>query len=233
MTKRDYKQFCPAARALNVVGERWTLLIVRDLLLGPQRYSDLRRSLRGMASNLLAARLREMEAAGLVVRRRVDGPTPRDLYALTDRGRELESLLLELARFGFPLLDMPTDEQPMVAERIPLALRALLYEPELPAESLVIRFDLDEGHHLVAIEAQENRGTRRYPGERISVTPVPTDDSPPSDAVVRGSLAGLLWIRQGLIDLDTAIADGLLTLRGDAAAQQQVRYLYRLDSVAA
>lgn len=229
MPKRDYKQFCPTARALNVVGERWTLLIVRDLMLSPRRYTDLRRSLPGMASNLLAIRLSEMEEAGLIAKQRVDDPSPRDVYALTDRGRELEPLLLALARFGFPLLDMPTDEQPMVAERVPLALRAMMHEPELPDDGLTIRFALDEGHYLVTVAAQGRPGRRRPATERIGVVPVV--DRATTDVTVRGTVAGILWIQQGVIDLATANRDGLITLSGDEDAQRKLRFLYRLDPV--
>ncbi|WP_187271851.1 winged helix-turn-helix transcriptional regulator [Aeromicrobium terrae] len=91
---KSYDQYCAVARALDAAGDRWTLLIVRELLaFGPSRYSELHRGLPGMASNLLADRLRAMEADGLVVRS--DGD-----YALTDRGRALEDVLRTLARWG-------------------------------------------------------------------------------------------------------------------------------------
>jgi len=233
MPKRDYKQFCPAARALNVVGERWTLLIVRDLLLSPRRYSDLRRSLPGMASNLLAIRLTEMEEAGLIVKARVEHPSPRDLYSLTERGRELEPTLLELAKFGFPFLDMPTDEQPMVAERVPLGLRAMMHEAELPEDGLRIRFLMTEGDYLVTIAAQGRPGDRRLPSERVSVAEIADGAAPRPDVVVRGSIVGLVWIRQGLLDLETATTDGLLSFEGTDDALRDVRFLYRLGATAA
>ena len=229
MPKRDYKQFCPTARALNVVGERWTLLIVRDLLIGPRRYTDLRRGLPGMASNLLAVRLAEMEEAGLVAKTRVETPSSRDLYVLTERGRSLEAVLLDLARFGFPLLGAPTDEQPMIAERVPLALRAMMHEPELPDGGLRIRFDLAEGDHLITIEPQGPPGSRRLPGERVTIAAFDEHEQSVVDVTGRGSIAGLLWIQQGLTDLERATRDGLLVLSGDTAAQRTLRHLYRLD----
>ena len=141
-----------------------------------------------------------MEEAGLVTKQRVDDPSPRDVYALTDRGRQLEPVLLELARFGLPLLDTPTDEQPMVADRIPLGLRAMMHEPEFPDNGLRIRFDLDEGHHLIAIEPQGRPGRRLLPSERVTVAPVADGESPTADVMVRGTLAGILWIQQGVVD---------------------------------
>ena len=83
MSRRSYDQYCGLARALDVLGERWTLLVVRNLLLGPQRYSELMRGLPGITTNLLAKRLKDMEANGLIKR------TKGDAYALTVRGRSL------------------------------------------------------------------------------------------------------------------------------------------------
>jgi DNA-binding HxlR family transcriptional regulator len=102
--RRSYRQFCGAAKALDVVGERWTLLIVRDLLLGPRRYTELHRALPGITTNLLAKRLAEMEAAQLIERRSEHGV---QLWALTPTGEALEPVVLELGRFGWRYLDRP------------------------------------------------------------------------------------------------------------------------------
>jgi DNA-binding HxlR family transcriptional regulator len=102
---RSYGQYCSLARALDVVGDRWSLLIVRELLLrGPCRYSDLRAGLPGIATNLLAQRLRELEQAGIVRREEAPPPVARTLFALTPRGEELERTLRELGRWGIPLM---------------------------------------------------------------------------------------------------------------------------------
>src|SRR5919197_3297835 len=102
---RSYDQYCAVARALDVVGDRWSLLIVRELLLrGSCRYTDLRYGLPGIATNLLAERLRELEEAGLV--RRVEAPPPiaTTLFELTERGRELEDALYALVQWGAPFM---------------------------------------------------------------------------------------------------------------------------------
>jgi DNA-binding HxlR family transcriptional regulator len=99
-TRRGYHQFCGLARALDLVGERWTLLIVREFLLGPRRYSELLEALPGLTTNLLAARLRSMEADGLIE------PAPEG-YRLTERGAALEPVVMELARFGGAALTTP------------------------------------------------------------------------------------------------------------------------------
>ncbi|MYS19634.1 transcriptional regulator, HxlR family [Streptomyces sp. DvalAA-14] len=98
---KSYQQYCSVARALDVVGDRWVLLIVRELLaLGPSRYSDLKRGLPGIASNLLADRLKMMEAEGLLERYDAPPPVGTGLYRLTPRGRELQDVLQALARWG-------------------------------------------------------------------------------------------------------------------------------------
>ena len=98
---KSYQQYCSVARALDVVGDRWVLLIVRELLaLGPSRYSDLKRGLPGIASNLLAERLKGMEAEGLLERYDAPPPVGTTLYRLTTRGRELQDVLHALARWG-------------------------------------------------------------------------------------------------------------------------------------
>jgi DNA-binding HxlR family transcriptional regulator len=101
--KRSYDQFCAVARALDHVGERWTLLIVRNLMLGPRRYSDLLAELPGITTNLLAARLRAMEADGLIAKR--PGPPPQ--YELTALGAALEPVVVEMGRFGAHFMDQP------------------------------------------------------------------------------------------------------------------------------
>lgn len=101
--RRSYDQFCGIARALDLVSERWTLLIVRNLMLGPRRYSDLMAELPGITTNLLAARLKTMEADGLVTRS--DGPPAR--YELTALGAALEPVVVELGRWGANFMDQP------------------------------------------------------------------------------------------------------------------------------
>lgn len=100
---KRYDQYCAVARALDVVGDRWVLLIVRELLaFGPSRYSDLKRGLPGIASNLLADRLKSMESDGLIDRREAPAPIGAPIYELTPRGRELEDVLRALTRWGLP-----------------------------------------------------------------------------------------------------------------------------------
>jgi DNA-binding HxlR family transcriptional regulator len=99
--RRNYRQYCAVAKALDLVGERWTLLILRDLVhLGPRRFSDLTRSLPGIGKSLLATRLRELEQAGLISRRRLPPPAGSAVYELTELGRGIEPAIIELGRWG-------------------------------------------------------------------------------------------------------------------------------------
>ena len=99
-TTRSYRDRCPIARALDVVGERWALLVVRELLFGPQRFSELRGALPGVSTNLLTDRLRELEDHGVVRRRALPPPAASSVYELTDRGRALEGALDALGAWG-------------------------------------------------------------------------------------------------------------------------------------
>lgn len=99
-TTRSYGDACPISRALDLIGERWALLVVRELLFGAQRFADLRRALPGASTNMLTDRLRELEAHGVVHRRRLPPPASCSVYELTDRGRELEPVLDTLGIWG-------------------------------------------------------------------------------------------------------------------------------------
>ena len=121
MTRRSYDQYCGLARALDVLGERWTLLIVRNLLLGPQRYSELLRGLPGITTNLLAKRLQEMEREGLI--ERGGDTTDATAYRLTDAGRSLEPAIHALGRWGWQRMGKPTAKDRRSIEWLLVALR--------------------------------------------------------------------------------------------------------------
>ena len=121
MSDRTYGDGCGVARALDAVGERWALLVVRELLLGPKRFADLRRGLAGASQNVLAQRLRELEAAGVVERRRLGPPARATVYALTEQGAALEPVLLALGDWGRHR--PPPAGAPLSVDAFALALR--------------------------------------------------------------------------------------------------------------
>ena len=105
---RRYEQYCPMAHALDLVGDRWALLVIRELMHGPKRYTDLVEHLHGIGTNILAARLRDLEAHGVVSRRTLPPPAASKIYELTDYGRELRPAMRELALWGARSLGPPT-----------------------------------------------------------------------------------------------------------------------------
>jgi DNA-binding HxlR family transcriptional regulator len=122
-TGKTYDQYCPVAHTLDVVGERWTLLIVRDLLMGPKRYTDLRAGLPGIATDILTARLRTLEEAGFVRRRDLPRPAPATVYELTPEGLELRHPVLALGRVSVSTLGEPQPGEDVRAERVVIGLR--------------------------------------------------------------------------------------------------------------
>ena len=124
---RTYGDRCGVARALDLVGERWALLVVRELLLGPKRFTDLRAGLPQVGPDVLSQRLRELEGAGIVARRTLDPPASAKVYALTERGAQLEPVILELGRFG-STAPFPDGDPAFGPDALALALKTL-YAP--------------------------------------------------------------------------------------------------------
>ncbi|HXU23343.1 MAG TPA: winged helix-turn-helix transcriptional regulator [Tepidiformaceae bacterium] len=193
---RSYRQFCGLAKSLDVVGDRWTLLIVRELLIrGPSRYSDLRAGLPGIPTNLLANRLREMEAAGLIERDMASAPTPAALYKLTSRGEALESVIAALGRWAGPLLAVPEATDVFLPHWLVLPARLYLVDrtPQGPAVSIEVR-DQDE---RVTLEARNG-------SVRARVGPAKHPD-----VVVTGPTAIVWQLLIGKIDVARAQAAGV------------------------
>ena len=128
MTKR-YDQYCPVCHALGLVGERWALLVVRELLKGPKRYTDLLEGMPGIGTNVLAARLKELEEGGVIQKRKLPPPAASTVYELTEYGKELEEPLYALARWGARSLPPPTEKQEFYPDWGLNAFAALL-DPE-------------------------------------------------------------------------------------------------------
>ena len=143
MSRRSYNQYCAIARALDVVGERWTLLIIRELLTGPKRYSDLLEHLPGLSTNLLADRLKYLDEEGLIRQATLPPPAASAVYELTDRGRSLEPALLSLAEWGRPLLaeSRPGDEFSVTG--LMLAMKRAFQPETTKSDHLVIEYRVE------------------------------------------------------------------------------------------
>ncbi|SRR5712691_8160813 len=172
---RSYRQYCALAKALDVVGDRWTLLIVRELLIREAcRYTDLRNGLPGIATNLLADRLGELELAGIV--QRVDAPPPiaTTLFQLTSRGKELEPVLQQLGHWGAPLLAKPARKDAFRTHWLVLPLEHHLIDrtPERPPVSIEVRTG-DEPMTLETVDGavRTRLGPAQHPGAVLSGVP--------------------------------------------------------------
>ncbi len=153
MSKRRYNQFCPLAYALDVVGDRWTLLVVRELLLGPRRFKDLQTGLPGMGTNLLSDRLKTLEVSGVIVHRKLPPPAGAAVYELTGYGRGLQPTVEALSMWGMQLLppQLPADDYIGVVP----ALCALRVLPRKPSPDAVLEFHMDDEVRRVALSDGE------------------------------------------------------------------------------
>jgi len=148
---KHYDQYCPLAHALDLVGDRWALLVVRELMQGPQRYTDLVEHLRGIGTNVLAARLRDLEAAGIVGKRVLPPPAASRVYELTAYGQGLKPALRELALWGARSLGPPTETDELFPGWLRNALDVVL-APLAPRGRFVFHVD-DEVASIVEGEA--------------------------------------------------------------------------------
>ncbi len=176
MIMRPYGQNCALAKALDVIGERWTLLIVRELMIrGACRYTDLRNGLPGIATNLLVERLNELERAGLVTREAAPPPVATTLFRLTQRGKDLEPVIAALGRWGAPLLSSHPGQEEFCDHWVILPLR--LYVRDKSPRERPVRIGLRAGQELVTIETAGDGSVRVQSGKaadpdaRIEGTP--------------------------------------------------------------
>ncbi len=198
--KRSYQQYCSIARALDVVGERWTLLIVRDLLGGPRRYKDLQESLDGIGSNLLAARLKDLDSAGLIKSIKQTPPFSVKSYQLTSLGRTLEPTVVALAHWGLDLLTTPRQNDH--------------WQPQWNHVALKARFNPQEAADLSAIYAFEISGYPHYAVVKDGALATFEGTAPNPDLLLKASDEDFLRVVQGELNLKEAIQSGILSVEG-------------------
>lgn len=150
--RKRYEQYCPVAHALDLVGERWALLVVRELMHGPKRYTDLAEHLPGIGTNILASRLRDLEACGIVTKRMLPPPAASRVYELTEYGRGLRAAIRELALWGARSLGPPTADDELFGGWLENAVDTVL-APIAPPGRFEFRVG-DEVASLVDGEAQ-------------------------------------------------------------------------------
>jgi DNA-binding HxlR family transcriptional regulator/putative sterol carrier protein len=204
MARRSYEQYCPAARALDLLGERWTLLVIRELLLGPKRYTDLLNGLSGIGPNVLAERLRHLQDARIVDRKTLPPPAASTVYELTPLGQELRPVLLSLMNWGLHLLGPPKPGESFNPAWLLQTLEAgadreaalgLHESYEFCIDGTVFHVDVDDG------EVVAREGPARNPAV-TSTTDYKT----------------FLEIGARLVAPEDALANGALQLEGDLEA---------------
>lgn len=187
MTAKSYDQYCTIARALDLVGDRWTLLVLRELSFGEQRFTDLRSGLPGIASNLLTERLRTLEEHGLIEQHELPAPAARTVYRLTREGIRIRPVLRAVAQFGMPYLEAPAegDVRPRMAV---FGGAGAMFDPVAAVGAdLRLKFVLDGDEHWLEVRNGKLR--------RADTTAVP-------DLTFTGSAAALFEITRG-VDLDS------------------------------
>ena len=213
--KRTYGDRCGVARALDFVGERWALLVVREMLLGPKRFTDLRAGLPHVGPDILAQRLRELEASGIVQRGTLPPPAGSRIYELTERGHHLEPVVLALGRFG-SVAPFPPGEAQIGVDAVVIALKTL-FAPDAAA-GLNASYELRLGEQHFALQVADGRieiarGSVHAPDATIETDPA--------------TLATTLWHGR---DLDDARRCGDMTIAGDEQAATRLLELFPLPS---
>jgi DNA-binding HxlR family transcriptional regulator/putative sterol carrier protein len=217
-TRRTYDDGCAAAHALDLVGERWALLVVRELLLGPKRFTDLRSGLPHASPNVLAQRLRDLEAAGVVRRGKLPPPAASKIYELTEWGRDLEPVIIALGRWGVRSPTKPPDAE-LGVDSLILSFRTM-FDPDR-AEGLDASYEFRIGEDRFRAEVAEGRlEIERGTAEQ-------SDATVESDA---GTLAALIYDD---LELGDALSSGDLRINGDRAVVERFLALFPLPEPAA
>ena len=215
MSGIHYRQFCALARAAEIVGERWTLLIIRELLIGPKRFSDLLDHLGGMSPTLLTARLAALIENGMVRKVTWPGPVSAQVYELTESGREIQPAIRELIRWGGRFLFPPRPDDDFEPDWVLLGLDAIARRTPVPAISvgLVVTHGKKSAPFTIAGGQNGTTITRGDAGSKATL-------EAPFDAV--------LQIVGKRISLDKALADNRAKLRGPAAPVRKLPLLFDL-----
>ena len=198
---------CGIARALDVVGERWALLVVRELLFGPKRFADLHRGLPGMSQNVLTQRLRELEESGVLTRRRGLPPTTGLVYELTDRGRDLEPVLLALGRWGSPIPPGPHSASELNPDALAVALRTTFDATASAGLDATVQLHLPGDAFVLTVH-----------GGRLDVT----RGDAPADAVLAATVRTVQDLVFDKQPLNNAVRGGDARVDGDSAILTRV-----------
>jgi DNA-binding HxlR family transcriptional regulator len=217
-TTRTYDDGCAAAHALDLVGERWALLVVRELLLGPKRFTDLRLGLPHVSPNVLAQRLRDLEAVEVVRRGKLPPPAASKIYELTEWGRDLEPVIIALGRWGVRSPTKPPDAE-LGIDSLILSFRTMFDPDRAKGLDAVYEFRLGEDRFRAEVaegRLEIERGTAEQPDATVE-----------TDA---GTLAALVYDD---LELDDALSSGDLKIKGVRGVVERFLALFPLPEPAA
>lgn len=200
VTARSYGHYCAIATSLDAVGDRWTLLLIRELLGGPKRYTDLADGLPGISTDLLATRLRDLEAEGLVERQVLPPPAASKVYRLTEDGSALEPVLVALARWGARRLPAETTGE-FRPSWLTFSLRSMFSPAAASETTMTVDFVIDGGR----LRARLDHGTLSFDDDRRE----------PADAVISGDPAGVARLAADAETRRATLAEGRVTVDGD------------------
>jgi DNA-binding HxlR family transcriptional regulator len=212
---RAYAQNCGLARSLDVLGERWTLLVVRELMLGPRRYRDLQDALPGIGTNLLAARLKSLQSAGVLRRTTLPPPAGVGAYELTERGEGLRPAVEDLFLWGFALIPLQDNEDLTRASWMALTMRAVLARADGPVADGVFGFEV--GDEAFWLHIHDGEATLRQ-------GPAPL----PVDAGLHTDMDTYLALGLGRERVRDAAREGRAEVSGDRAALERLLRTFRL-----
>jgi DNA-binding HxlR family transcriptional regulator len=211
-----YSQYCPLARAVEVLGERWTLLVIRELVLGPKRFSDLKRALPGVSPSVLSERLARLEERGLVARRELPPPTPASLYELGENGRALIPALFELVRWGARFLGQSHLDDHFEPEWLQLGFAAFARKTATPARTFSL-----------CVQGSEEAGFRVSGGE--DGTTIHPGAGPADLSISVASPLVLFALASRQLPPAEAVRSGAVQVEGDAAELSVFPDLFDMD----
>ncbi len=226
MASRSYGQYCGVTTAVELIGERWALLIVRDLLVGPRRYTDLKQGLPKIPTNILASRLKELQEGGVI--RRVPLPSCGLVYELTDYGRDLEPIVLALGRWGFRAMGEPGPDDIVSPDSLTMALRTA-FQASAAAALPATSYELHVGEVALRVQVE---------GEQLRVAQLappapPVGGRPPESEpdMVLASGSGIRLLISGELSPADALDQGVVqVLSGDGSLLERFVRTFHIDA---
>lgn len=228
MASRSYGQYCGVTTAIELIGERWALLIVRDLLVGPRRYTDLKQGLPKIPTNILAARLKDLQAGGVVRRAPIVHRGP--IYELTEYGRALEPVVIALGRWGFESMGEPGADDVVTADSLTMALRTAFDMDAAAAVSAAV-YELHIGP--VELRVAVDGGLLRIDRLAPPLPPIGGELPVGQPDVVFAASPGIRRVISGELTPSDAIdADVVVVVSGDATLLERFAATFHIDPVA-